>query len=71
LWIPLKEGIGGERRPKDRVKTRLILQITLLDMHFSYFTPMLGYPPLFNWQWLISSAERERVSKSIANRTTF
>jgi len=24
LWIPLKEGIGGETRPKDRVKTRLL-----------------------------------------------
>jgi hypothetical protein len=24
LWIPLKEGIGGERRPKDRVKTGLL-----------------------------------------------
>jgi hypothetical protein len=24
LWTPLKEGIGGERRPKDRVKTGLL-----------------------------------------------
>jgi hypothetical protein len=24
LVIPLKEGIGGERRPKDRVKTGLL-----------------------------------------------
>jgi hypothetical protein len=28
LQIPLKEGIGSERRPKDRVKTGLLLQIT-------------------------------------------
>jgi hypothetical protein len=31
IWqIPLKEGIGGERRPKDRVKDRVALWITLL-----------------------------------------
>jgi hypothetical protein len=30
LWIPLKEGIGGESRPKDRVKTGVTFQITLM-----------------------------------------
>jgi hypothetical protein len=31
LQIPLKEGIGGERRPKDRVN----LQITLIPYHLT------------------------------------
>jgi hypothetical protein len=26
LQIPLKEGIGGERRPKERVKTGLLYE---------------------------------------------
>jgi hypothetical protein len=36
LQIPLKEGIGGERRPKDRVNTedRVTLRVTLLHQGF-------------------------------------
>jgi len=34
-WIPLKEGIGGgERRPKDTVKTMITLQITLVSIQY-------------------------------------
>jgi hypothetical protein len=29
LWIPLKEGFGVERRPKDRVTLQIILVFTL------------------------------------------
>jgi hypothetical protein len=29
LWIPLKEGFGGERSPKDRVTSQIILVFTL------------------------------------------
>jgi hypothetical protein len=32
LWIPLKEGIGGENRTKYRVKIRVILWIILLNL---------------------------------------
>jgi hypothetical protein len=46
LWIPLKEGIGDERRPKDRAKTGLLtLQITLLCKRFEVFD-VLGRPKM-------------------------
>jgi hypothetical protein len=43
LGIPLKEGIGGERRPKDRVT----FQITL--MFKKEFTTDLLDPRCFRW----------------------
>jgi hypothetical protein len=35
LWIPLKEGIGGERRPKDRVYFMYITLIAQRDKSIS------------------------------------
>jgi hypothetical protein len=31
-WTSLKEGIGGERRPKDRIKDKVTLRKTLLNV---------------------------------------
>jgi hypothetical protein len=39
LQIPLKEGIGDERRPKERVKTRVIFRrtvIALIALHLNH-----------------------------------
>jgi hypothetical protein len=37
-WIPLKEGFGGERRPKDRVTLQIILVFTLRLTHLKTST---------------------------------
>jgi hypothetical protein len=37
LQIPLKEGTGGERRPKDRVKT-VITDNSIIPWKFLYYT---------------------------------
>jgi hypothetical protein len=38
LWIPLKEGFGGERRPKDTVTLQIILVFTLALTYCRTFT---------------------------------
>jgi hypothetical protein len=49
LQIPLKEGLGGERRPKDRDEDRVTLQITLLcSSHICFYIVSLVLLTIFH-----------------------
>jgi hypothetical protein len=54
LWVPLNEGFGGERRPKDKVTLQIILVFThtftrpktFTQGHVSVFDKYLHWPPV-------------------------
>jgi hypothetical protein len=64
-----REGIGGwkeaQRQGEDKVT---FTDNSIVGYAFFIFHTNACCPPVFNWQWLIPSAERERVSKSIAKQ---